>query len=67
MKPGTCLNSIMFGDAMAYFYSKRPEKKFYILCQDYLFGHEMATGFKAVPVLYTAPSGRPRTVQQVVA
>ncbi len=42
----TCLDSSMFGDAMAYFYSKRPEKKFYILCQDYLFGHEMANSFK---------------------
>ena len=42
----TCLNSIMFGNAMAYYYSKRPEKKFYILCQDYLFGHEMADAFK---------------------
>jgi len=42
----TCLNSSMFGDAMAYFYSKRSETKFYILNQDYLFGHEMADAFK---------------------
>ena len=42
----TCLNNSMFGDAMAYFYSKRPETKFYILCQDYMFGHEFAQVFK---------------------
>ena len=31
-------NTSMFG-ALGYYYSKRPEKKFYILCQDYAFGH----------------------------
>jgi ABC-type branched-subunit amino acid transport system substrate-binding protein len=31
---------------MAYFYSKRPERKFYILNQDYMFGHELAEAFK---------------------
>jgi ABC-type branched-subunit amino acid transport system substrate-binding protein len=35
------------GRAAAYYYSQRKkEKKFYILCQDYLFGHSMAKGFK---------------------
>jgi len=35
------------GRAAAYYYSQRKkEKKFYILCQDYLFGHSMAQGFK---------------------
>jgi len=35
------------GRAAAYYYGKRQkEKKFYILCQDYLFGHAMADGFK---------------------
>ncbi|CAB1063431.1 ABC transporter, substrate-binding protein (cluster 4, leucine/isoleucine/valine/benzoate) [Olavius sp. associated proteobacterium Delta 1] len=35
------------GRAAAYYYGKRQkEKKFYILCQDYLFGHAMANGFK---------------------
>jgi branched-chain amino acid transport system substrate-binding protein len=35
------------GLAAAYFYAQRKkEKKFYILCQDYLFGHSMAAGFK---------------------
>ena len=33
--------------SLAYFYSKRPEKKFYILCQDYSFGHALAERFKA--------------------
>ena len=31
---------------MAYFYSKRPENKFYILNQDYSYGHIMATAFR---------------------
>jgi len=35
------------GRAAAYYYGQRKkEKKFYILCQDYLFGHAMAAGFK---------------------
>jgi len=42
----TGLNTSMFGDAIAYFYSKRPEKKFYIICQDYSYGHRIADAFK---------------------
>ena len=36
------------GRALAYFYGqiRKKEKKFYIICQDYLFGHAMAAGFK---------------------
>jgi ABC-type branched-subunit amino acid transport system substrate-binding protein len=36
------------GRAFAYFYGqiRKKEKKFYILCQDYMFGHDMAEGFK---------------------
>ncbi|MEE9419765.1 MAG: ABC transporter substrate-binding protein, partial [Desulfatiglandaceae bacterium] len=36
------------GNAAAYYYGKirKKETKFYILCQDYLFGHSMAKGFK---------------------
>ena len=36
------------GRAIAYYYGKirKKEKKFYILCQDYLFGHSTANGFK---------------------
>jgi branched-chain amino acid transport system substrate-binding protein len=36
------------GRAMAYYYGQihKKEKKFYILCQDYSFGHELADGFK---------------------
>ena len=36
------------GRAAAYYYGKirKKETKFYILCQDYLFGHSMAKGFK---------------------
>jgi branched-chain amino acid transport system substrate-binding protein len=37
------------GRGIAYFYGKvrKKETKFYILCQDYLFGHSMANGFKS--------------------
>ncbi|MBW1983737.1 MAG: ABC transporter substrate-binding protein [Deltaproteobacteria bacterium] len=36
------------GRSFAYFYGKKrkKEKKFYILCQDYMFGHSLAAGFK---------------------
>ena len=36
------------GRGLAYYYGKirKKEKKFYILCQDYMFGHGMAEGFK---------------------
>ena len=36
------------GRAFAYYYGqiRKKEKKFYILCQDYSFGHQIATGFK---------------------
>jgi ABC-type branched-subunit amino acid transport system substrate-binding protein len=36
------------GRGMAYYYGqiRKKEKKFYILCQDYSFGHQMAAGFK---------------------
>ena len=36
------------GNAAAYYYGqiRKKETKFYILCQDYLFGHSMAKGFK---------------------
>jgi branched-chain amino acid transport system substrate-binding protein len=42
----TTITTTQFGYAMAYYYSKRAEKKFYILCQDYMFGHEIAKAFK---------------------
>ena len=37
------------GRTAAYYYGqiRKKESKFYILCQDYLFGHSMAKGFKA--------------------
>ncbi|RLB14032.1 MAG: hypothetical protein DRG82_14580, partial [Deltaproteobacteria bacterium] len=35
------------GDTFAYYYSKQPENKFYILDQDYMFGHDLAEAFKA--------------------
>ncbi len=38
-------NTSMFG-ALGYYYAQRPEKKFYILCQDYAFGHAWADAVK---------------------
>ena len=48
----TIQSTQMHGAALAYFYSKRPEKKFYILNQDYVYGHDMAAGFKRGLKLY---------------
>jgi len=43
----TSFQTSQIGRAAAFYYSQRKkEKKFYILCQDYLFGHSMAQGFK---------------------
>ena len=43
-----CDSTDMIGRGMAYFYGqiRKKEKKFYILCEDYSFGHGMADGFK---------------------
>jgi len=40
--------SFSIGRGMAYYYGqiRKKEKKFYILCQDYSFGRDMAEGFK---------------------
>ncbi len=40
-------NTTQWTLALAQFFTKRPEKKFYILCQDYAYGHAYAEGFKA--------------------
>lgn len=42
----TTLNTTMLGRALAYFYKDRPEKRFYILNQDYGFGHALADSIK---------------------
>jgi ABC-type branched-subunit amino acid transport system substrate-binding protein len=42
----TCWNTGVIGKALAYYYSARPERKFYILCQDYVYGHAFGDGFK---------------------
>ncbi|MCJ7545261.1 MAG: ABC transporter substrate-binding protein [Deltaproteobacteria bacterium] len=44
----TSFSTEQIGRAFAYYYGqmRKKEKKFYILCQDYLFGHQMAEGFK---------------------
>jgi ABC-type branched-subunit amino acid transport system substrate-binding protein len=50
----TAITTGQVGRGLAAFYAKRNrEKKFYILCQDYLFGHSMANGFKnALPEVF---------------
>lgn len=43
----TAVGSYQTSAALAYYYGlRKKEKKFYILCQDYLFGRDMADGFK---------------------
>ena len=44
----TSYSTEQIGRTAAYYYGqvRKKERKFYILCQDYLFGHSMAAGFK---------------------
>ncbi len=44
----TSPDTTQIGRGLAYFYGqiRKKEKKFYILCQDYSFGHSMAESFK---------------------
>ena len=44
----TSFSCDQIGRSAAYYYGqiRKKETKFYILCQDYLFGHSMAKGFK---------------------
>ena len=42
----TCGTSATVGKSLAIFYEKRPETKFYILAQDYLWGHSSCAAFK---------------------
>jgi len=44
----TATNTSQVGRGLAYYYGqiRKKEKKFYILCQDYNFGREIAEGFK---------------------
>lgn len=42
----TLSNTTQWNMAMAYYFSKRPETRFSILCQDYMYGHSMAGAFK---------------------
>lgn len=41
-----CTTNTMFAKTLAQFYAYRPEKKFYLLCQDYAYGHEFAQAFE---------------------
>ncbi len=42
----TMSNSTQWNMAMAYYWANQPQSRFYILCQDYVYGHEMAGEFK---------------------
>jgi ABC-type branched-subunit amino acid transport system substrate-binding protein len=42
----TVATTELYGRALARFYVGRPEKRFYILCQDYSYGHAFANAFK---------------------
>lgn len=42
----TLSNTTQWNMALAYYFSNRPETKFSILCQDYMYGHSMADAFK---------------------
>lgn len=42
-----CETDSMMATSLAQFYAKRPEKKFYILCQDYAYGHFFAESFSS--------------------
>ncbi len=48
----TLSNTTQWNMAMAYYWSKQPQTKFYILCQDYLYGHSMANEFKKALAMY---------------
>jgi ABC-type branched-subunit amino acid transport system substrate-binding protein len=39
--------TVMMAKALAYAFAARPERKFYILCQDYAYGHAFGDAFKA--------------------
>ena len=43
----TTVSTAQVGTGIAYYYGRirKKERKFYVLCQDYLFGHSMAKGF----------------------
>jgi ABC-type branched-subunit amino acid transport system substrate-binding protein len=44
----TSITTDQVGRGLAYYYGqiRKKEKKFYILCQDYMFGHAIAAGFR---------------------
>ncbi len=43
-----CQNSYNFTSALAQLMASKPYRKFYILCQDYAWGHDVAKSFKAI-------------------
>jgi len=52
----TAPNTTQWSSALAYFYSARPERKFFLLCQDYAYGHAFAETFKLALAKYRPES-----------
>jgi len=48
----TVSNTTQWNMAMAYYWAQQPQTRFYILNQDYVYGHDMATEFKKALALY---------------
>ena len=47
-------NSYNFTSALAQLMASKPYRKFYIICQDYAWGHDVATAFKEQMKIYIA-------------
>jgi len=47
----TCPKNTMNAGALAHFYARRPEERFYILCQDYVYGHNFGQVFRKTLLL----------------
>ncbi len=48
----TVSNATQWNLAMAYYWAKQPQTKFYILNQDYVYGHDMASEFRKALAKY---------------
>jgi len=42
----TCLSASMHSGALAHYFASKPYKKYFIICQDYAFGHSCADAFE---------------------
>lgn len=44
----TCLNTAMHSGALAHYFTAKPYKRYYLINQDYAFGHAVASSFRKV-------------------